>query len=87
FALDDPRSAIELHGQSLQLKRRLHDRWGEGTSLQSLGECHVALGDFERAQSHFEDSLRIAQAIGDREGECVGLQHLGGLALSGALVA
>lgn len=81
FALEDHHSAIDLHTQSLALKRRLNDRWGEGTSLQSLGECFVALGEFDPAQAHFESSLQIAQAIGDREGECVNHQMLGDLAL------
>jgi diguanylate cyclase (GGDEF)-like protein len=81
FALEDHRSAIDLHEQSLELKRRLKDRWGEGTSLHSLGKCYGALGELDRAQAYFESSLHIAQAIGDREGECLGQQDLGDLAL------
>lgn len=80
-ALGDQRSAIDCHQRSLDLKRQLHDRWGEGTSLQSLGDCHAALADFDRASACYEASLPIVQAIGDQEGECLALQSLGDMAV------
>lgn len=80
IALDEHRQAITFHEQSLALKRRLGDRWGEGTSLQNLGYCLLCLGELDRAQQCLQDSLQIVQAIGDREGMCMAHECLGDIA-------
>lgn len=54
---------LEHYEEALALYRDLRDRSGEASILNALG---VVAQDYAKARDYFEQSLSIAQAIGDR---------------------
>uniref|UniRef100_UPI0039C67083 tetratricopeptide repeat protein n=1 Tax=unclassified Anabaena TaxID=2619674 RepID=UPI0039C67083 len=69
--------AIEFFQQSLDIKRDIGDRNGEGISLNNLGSAYNSLGQYPRAIEFFQQSLDIKRDIGDRNGEGISLNNLG----------
>jgi tetratricopeptide (TPR) repeat protein len=83
-ALGDPRRAVELYEQRLQMAREIDDRRGEAVASWNLGEQYEALGeldkaiaamqvcvDFERAMGHPDaekDAVRVAELHARRRG-------------------
>ncbi|MEH2449413.1 MAG: tetratricopeptide repeat protein, partial [Nostoc sp.] len=51
--------AIEFHQQSLEIKREIGDRFGEGYSLNNLSNAYNSLGQYQRAIEFFQQSLEI----------------------------
>ncbi|MEI1376940.1 tetratricopeptide repeat protein, partial [Nostoc sp.] len=69
--------AIEFLQQSLEIKREIGDRDGEGVSLGNLGNAYNLLGQYQRAIEFYQQSLEIKREIGDRNGEGKSLGSLG----------
>ena len=46
--------AIEHHQQSLDIARDIDDRQSERTSLLNLGSCYFSLGDYQKANKHYQ---------------------------------
>jgi tetratricopeptide (TPR) repeat protein len=68
------RDAAQLHER---LRGHLGDARLRGASLNNLGVCYFSLGQYTRAMEHYEQTLTIARAIGDRGGEGSALSGLG----------
>ncbi|MFN8472361.1 MAG: tetratricopeptide repeat protein [Anaerolineae bacterium] len=71
----EARGALE-EGLRLMEGARSRDRWIVGWLHDQLGRTFTRLEDYARAFEHFEQSLRIFRAIGDRY---MSIQPLGGL--------
>ena len=54
----------------------MRNRSGEATTLSNIGEVYAALGEHQRAADHYDQSLVLARAIGDREIEASGLVRI-----------
>lgn len=60
-ALGDPRKAIALHEQALEINREVKDVNSEGYALGNLGKAYADLGEHERALELFEKNKAIAK--------------------------
>jgi tetratricopeptide (TPR) repeat protein len=75
------RSLIEpegapLHQMSLELYRKLGDRWGEANALEQLGWWFKSTLDYQRAERKLQESLAIWRELGDRRGLAQALDGL-----------
>ena len=68
------RTLVELHGR---INGQLTDPAVNATHLDSLGSCHLRLGDYRQAVDLYTRALAIARDIGDRRGEGSALGNLG----------
>ena len=66
----------ETAEQALEISRELQDRKGEGVSLQTLGNVHYNLGEYDQALNYYHRSLAIKQEIEDRQGEASSLNNI-----------
>jgi tetratricopeptide (TPR) repeat protein len=76
--MGDYEAALGSFKEAQQLNRENGDRWGEGYSLNYLGNVYCELGDFERARGYYEESLTIRERLGPEHMVC---EPLAGLAL------
>ena len=76
-SLGQYRKAINFHQQSLEIDRKIGDRYGEAISLGGLGNAYEALGQSHEAINFYQQSLEIDREIGDRHGEAISLSNLG----------
>src|SRR5215472_3937058 len=60
-ALGDPRKAITLHEQALEINREVKDVNSEGYALGNLGKAYADLGEHERALQLFKENKVIAE--------------------------
>ncbi len=67
-------SQAALGSHRTQLRQAL------GQVLLNLGNAEEAQGSYEKAQQAYEQSLKLAIAVGDRPGESLALTNLGGIA-------
>jgi len=65
--------AIELHQQSLEIRREVGYRLGEANSLYGLGNAYYFLEQYQRAIELYQQSLEIERGIGDHLGEAFSL--------------
>lgn len=77
----DPRTAMQLHEQSLALYRALGDQWRIARQLFLLAYIARHLGDYGEANDLFRQSLEIGKAIGDQSGVAFALHGLTSMAL------
>jgi tetratricopeptide (TPR) repeat protein len=80
-----PDKASEYFRQSLVIAREAGNRELEGRSFSSLGVAllHNGVGkDLQEIVNCYEESLVIAQEIGDSEGQILALQNLGNFAVA-----
>ncbi len=59
------RRAIKYHERGLKIREELKDEWGVAQSLQWLGYNYQWMGDYNRSNSCFIDSLKRFKNIGD----------------------
>jgi tetratricopeptide (TPR) repeat protein len=71
------KQAIYYHEQSLQIKKQIGDRDGEGDSLGNLGNAYNSLGEYLKAINYYEQSLLIARERKNRNAEGTSLNNLG----------
>jgi CHAT domain-containing protein/ketosteroid isomerase-like protein/Tfp pilus assembly protein PilF len=56
-----PQRALTLYGKSLSISRELGNKVGEMGALWGIGHSFVLQGNFEKAQTYFEQSLKLAK--------------------------
>ncbi len=59
-----PQKALEMGELALKTSREIQAPYYEGYSLLRLGRVHLALGDLEQAERHFEQAAEVQQSIG-----------------------
>ncbi len=59
----DHSRAVELHGESLELRRQTGDRHGVGRSLVNLGNVMLDQGDYDQASRHYAEALELFRQI------------------------
>jgi tetratricopeptide (TPR) repeat protein len=69
--------ALSLYEQSLDIRREIGDKEGEGTTLNNISQIYEARGDYSAALTYLEQSLAIRREIGDKAGEGVTLNNIG----------
>jgi non-specific serine/threonine protein kinase len=69
--------ARDLHVHGLAIRRRISDRPGIASSLDSLGAIADANGDLSQALVHLEESLAIRRELGDRWAVAISLNNVG----------
>ncbi|MFZ0546947.1 MAG: BTAD domain-containing putative transcriptional regulator [Candidatus Promineifilaceae bacterium] len=65
--------------QSLDIYRRLDDKWGISGTLSNLGQVSTAMGDLEAAESYLLECLAVTDANNIPFLRCAGLQQAGRL--------
>jgi hypothetical protein len=61
----------------LALRRRLGNPLDIAATLSTLSMARLPLGDSDGARTAEEEALGLFRQIGNREGEAIGLLHLG----------
>jgi len=56
-----PQRALDLYEKSLSISRKLGDKVGEMGALWGIGNSFVLQGNFEKAQTYLEQSLKLAK--------------------------
>jgi len=59
-----PQRAFELYGKSLSVSRKLGDKVGEMGALYGIGISFVLQGNFDKARTYLEQSLKLAKEEG-----------------------
>jgi tetratricopeptide (TPR) repeat protein len=59
-----PQRALELYGKSLSVSRKLGDKVGEMGALYGIGISFVFQGNFDKARTYLEQSLKLAKEEG-----------------------
>jgi predicted ATPase/DNA-binding SARP family transcriptional activator/DNA-binding CsgD family transcriptional regulator len=68
--------AIELHGEALELYRKVGDDSGVAFALLCLGAQHFEKGDYEVAAPFLEEALALSRRIGDKRNMAGTLHNL-----------
>jgi predicted ATPase len=81
YAAGDWEAAAALHGQALELSRRIGDERKEALALLGVGAAASARGELELAKAHVKAGLRLAKQAGDMRTTASATAQLGALAL------
>ncbi|MCA1594637.1 MAG: sigma 54-interacting transcriptional regulator, partial [Acidobacteria bacterium] len=65
--LDDAQNLLE---RAVKLATENGNKWYAAQALRTLGRCHLAMGDMERARVEGEGALALAERIADRQAIC-----------------
>lgn len=65
--LEDAQSYLE---RVVTLATENGNKWYAGQALRTLGRCHLAMGDVERALKEGREAFEMAEQIGDRQAVC-----------------
>src|SRR5690606_1282525 len=65
---DNPDSSIALSAAALSLSQKINNKPGEAHSYISLGQAYVVKSNNEKAQTNFEQALRIYELIRNYHG-------------------
>lgn len=65
--LDEARSLLE---RAVKLATENGNEWYAGQAKRTLGRCHLAAGNVERALEVGQEALALAERIGDRQAIC-----------------
>ncbi len=71
---------MAYHKQALAIYREINEKFGEETSLRSLGNVALKKGDYHTTSVFNQQALIIAREIWDRRGEAKTLRDLGAAA-------
>jgi class 3 adenylate cyclase len=74
-------AALAFARKSLELKRRVGDRFGEAITLGTLGRAFLLLARYEEAADAFAQDLAIARELDQESGVGIMLNSLGEVAL------
>jgi predicted ATPase/DNA-binding CsgD family transcriptional regulator len=77
----NPRAALEMAGESLQLFQEIGEAWGMAMALRLLGRATLELGDPVAARPFLEESAALFRMIGDRQALSLPIDALGLVAL------
>jgi len=75
--LSDYQNALSFMEGSLDIRRQIGDKAGEGTTLNNISALYHAQGDYETALTYLKQSLDICRQIGDKAGLCATLFNMG----------
>jgi class 3 adenylate cyclase len=75
------RPALAFARRSLELKRKLGDRYGEAISTGTIGRAHLLRGRYDEAREAFLQDLAIATELNDQHGIGIMHNHLGDVEL------
>jgi class 3 adenylate cyclase len=75
------RPALAFARRSLELKRKLGDRYGEAISTGTIGRAHLLRGRYNEAREAFLQDLAIATELNDQHGIGIMHNHLGDVEL------
>ncbi len=67
----DLAQCFQLDRKYLDIVLNLQDKVGESNAYNTLGDNYLRIGDYDRAEACFEQSISIARSIGYSIGECV----------------
>lgn len=81
YAARDFAGAVEIWSSGLKVARQQQDPLFEGSFHGNLGIGYIGLKRFEVAETHLNESIRLARENNDRQGEKHRLNTLGGLHL------
>jgi two-component system, NtrC family, sensor kinase len=76
FESNDYDHALEYYEQSLDVRRKLGDKWGEAGSLDNIGFIHFKKGNYDPAKDFCSKALSISKSIGDKKGQSNSLFRL-----------
>jgi hydrogenase-4 transcriptional activator len=65
--LSDAQNYLE---RAVTLATENGNKWYKGQALRTLGRCHLAMGDAERASKEGHRAFEMAERIGDRQAVC-----------------
>ncbi|MEW6285484.1 MAG: tetratricopeptide repeat protein, partial [Chloroflexota bacterium] len=74
--IGDYETALQYLKQSLDIRRQIGDKAGEGTTLNNMATTAHAQGDYETALAYLKQSLDIMRQIGDKAGEGTTLNNI-----------
>jgi tetratricopeptide (TPR) repeat protein len=80
--LGDVEESIELYDQVLELAQQDQNRYGEGSTLGSLGTAYRRLGQYDKAIEYHLQALEIDKEINDRRGQGLAYSNLGNVYLN-----
>ncbi len=69
--------AIDCYQQSLPIRREIGDRYGEGSTLDNLGDVYPGLDRLHEAIDCYQQALAISREVGDRYGDGLDPQRIG----------
>ncbi|HKE59732.1 MAG TPA: CHAT domain-containing tetratricopeptide repeat protein, partial [Pyrinomonadaceae bacterium] len=76
--LGDWQKSLDYFNQALLLQKNIDDRrWGEATTLTSIGIAYTNLGALQPALDHLNQALQLHRAVGNRAWEVTTLNQLG----------
>ena len=79
--LGHSQAALAFARTSLEIKRKLGDRFGEAIALGTLGRAFLLLARYDEAAQAFAQDLAIARELNDERGVGIMLNSLGEVAL------
>src|SRR5215217_3870629 len=68
YYLGDKTRALEYYGQSLPLMRQVGNNYYTAAVLNLTGVAHRSLGEYDKAQSYFNEALELRKIAGDLRG-------------------
>ena len=74
--LGDYDTALKYLKRSLDIRKEIGDKSGEGTTLNNMATTAHARGDYDTALKYLKRSLDIQQEIGDKSGEGTTLNNM-----------
>lgn len=69
--------ARELHRQSLELFRRLGDRWGQAVALNGLGILLTDQARYEEARACYDEAVELWENLGESHGAAASFSNFG----------
>jgi tetratricopeptide (TPR) repeat protein len=74
----EAKEALPFHEKALELRLRLGDMRGASDSHSRVGTILERLGDWEKAQQHYQEAIKIPEEIGYNQGLTRPLTQMGG---------
>jgi predicted ATPase/DNA-binding SARP family transcriptional activator len=68
YASIDYTAARRYYRQSLEMRQKIGDHWGEAATLNSLGTIAFNLGEYQKAEQLLREALVLSENMGDLNG-------------------
>ena len=76
----DSEQAKKYFEESLDIRKKIGDKYGIAESINKLGSFTFNQGDYEQSKKYYEESLCIFKGIGSKNGIANSLNYLGNVA-------
>ncbi len=76
FFRGQPRKALSLHGEALEIFQKQGDRRGIAVALQLMGMASYGIGDVIRGVAYYEQAIPILRQVDDRQSLVRALEFL-----------